>query len=300
MNTNGKLLTVFTPTYNRAYTLPRLYISLQKQTKEDFIWFVVDDGSTDGTGELVARWMQEGNPFEIRYEYQENGGTHTAYNTAYRLAETELIMCIDSDDWMPENAVELIEQKWSEVRESGVMGIMGLDAYADGTVIGKKDISGLQTTTMAEYFGSSFRNWEVKVIYRSDYIRGLPPFPVFDGEKYFGVTDKGALFDPSCRMAVFNRVLCIVEYQEDGWTRNIYKQYLSSPRGFAWLRKMRMQNNSASFLRQGMECVHYVSSSLISGNKHFIHESPRKVLTVLSIPFGVLWTIWVRWKAGQK
>ena len=299
MNTEGQILTIFTPTYNRAYTLPRLYASLREQTVGGFVWLVVDDGSTDGTRELVAGWMGEENPFEIRYEYQENGGTHTAYNTAYRIAETELIVCIDSDDRMPENAVELIVQKWNEVRDCGVQGIVGLDAYAAGQIIGKRDVSGLQTATMNEYFGSSFRRWEVKVVYRTEYMRALPPFPVFENEKYFGVTDKGALFDPSCRMAVLNRVLCIVEYQADGWTKNIYRQYVSSPRGFAWLRKQRMKLPSGSILRACMECVHYVSSSLISRNRHFLRESPRKVLTALAVPFGIIWTIYVRRKAGK-
>ena len=76
-------LTVFTPAYNRAHTLPRTYESLKRQSCKEFIWLVVDDGSSDGTGELVRQWQQEKNGFEIRYVYQKNGGMHTAHNTAY-------------------------------------------------------------------------------------------------------------------------------------------------------------------------------------------------------------------------
>ena len=81
-------LTVFTPTYNRAHTLPRTYQSLCRQECKDFVWLVVDDGSTDGTADLVRSWQQEANGFEIRYLYKENGGMHTAHNAAYEVIDT--------------------------------------------------------------------------------------------------------------------------------------------------------------------------------------------------------------------
>ena len=101
------LLTVFTPAFNRADCLRDCYESLRKQTCRDFIWLVVDDGSSDGTGDLVKEWMQAGE-LEIRYHYQKNGGMHTAHNAAYELVDTELNVCLDSDDRMPEDAVASI------------------------------------------------------------------------------------------------------------------------------------------------------------------------------------------------
>ena len=96
-------LTVFTPTYNRAYILQRCYESLVRQTSKDFIWLIIDDGSTDNTKSLVDQWIKEKNEFEIKYVYKENGGMHTGHNKAYELIDTELKVCIDSDDFMPDN-----------------------------------------------------------------------------------------------------------------------------------------------------------------------------------------------------
>ena len=102
-----KTLTIFTPAYNRAHTLGRTYESLLRQTCSDFEWLIVDDGSKDSTKELVEGWMQEGK-ISIQYIYQQNQGMHGAHNTAYRNIDTELNTCIDSDDYMPDDAVETI------------------------------------------------------------------------------------------------------------------------------------------------------------------------------------------------
>lgn len=105
-------LTVFTPTYNRAHTLRRVYESLCTQTVcEGFEWLVIDDGSTDFTRQLVEGFISE-KRIPIRYIYKENGGLHTGYNTAYANIDSELCVCIDSDDFMPDDAVELILKKW--------------------------------------------------------------------------------------------------------------------------------------------------------------------------------------------
>ena len=84
------ILTIFTPAYNRGHTLPRTYASLRRQDCKDFIWLVVDDGSTDNTAELVKVWQEEETEFEIRYLYKENGGMHIAQNAAYANIDTEL------------------------------------------------------------------------------------------------------------------------------------------------------------------------------------------------------------------
>src|SRR5690554_1440544 len=99
-----KTITIFTPTFNRAHLLPRLYQSLCSQTSSDFLWLVIDDGSSDGTDELVKEWQEE-NKIAIEYHFKENGGMHTGHNLAYQVIDTELNVCIDSDDYMPEDAV---------------------------------------------------------------------------------------------------------------------------------------------------------------------------------------------------
>ena len=105
-------LTVFTPAYNRADLLARCYESMKRQSNKDFIWMIIDDGSTDGTQGVVEQWLKEELDFEIQYYYKENGGLHTAYNEAISHIETELCVCIDSDDYMPDDAVEKILSFW--------------------------------------------------------------------------------------------------------------------------------------------------------------------------------------------
>ena len=101
-------ITVFTPTYNRAYIIETLYRSLQRQTYRDFEWLVVDDGSADNTKELFEAWQQEDNFFPIRYVKQENGGKCRAINKGLELADGELFFTVDSDDYLTDDALEKV------------------------------------------------------------------------------------------------------------------------------------------------------------------------------------------------
>ena len=137
METQKKTLTVFTPAYNRAYTIHKCYESLRRQTLKDFVWLVVDDGSTDNTAELIKQWQTvTDNGFEIRYVYKENGGMHTAHNTAYENIDTELNTCIDSDDYMTDDAVEKIVNCWKKYGSDKYAGILALDIFDNGKIIG--------------------------------------------------------------------------------------------------------------------------------------------------------------------
>lgn len=292
---NEILLTVFTPAYNRAHTLPRTYESLCRQSCKQFVWLIVDDGSTDETAELVKKWQAVDQGFEIRYVYKENGGMHTAHNTAYEVIDTPLNTCIDSDDMLAENAVHEILEKWNQVRDTGVAGIIGLDADFSGKIIGKGFPEGMTETSVIGYYAAGGAG-DKKLVYRTDIINSVPSYPVFEGEKYVALSYKYRLLDQQYKMAVLDKVLCNVEYQADGSTGTMYKQYLKNPRGFAFWRKICMQYPMSS-KRLLVDCMHYVSSSLISGNRRFIQESPRKLLTVLMVPCGVLWTFYVKYKA---
>ena len=116
-------ITIFTPTYNRAYTLDKLYQSLVAQTSKDFCWLVVDDGSTDNTEQLIASYIDEG-LLDIRYIKQENGGKQRAWNTAVANCTTELFYCLDSDDYFVPDAVESLLGAWHEAAsDRGIAGI---------------------------------------------------------------------------------------------------------------------------------------------------------------------------------
>ena len=288
-------LTVFTPAYNRIQTLPRTYESLVRQDCKDFIWLIVDDGSIDQTKELVQKWQTEDAGFEIRYIYKPNGGMHTAHNTAYENIDTELNVCIDSDDCLADGAVRKILQTWEKVKNKGYAGIIGLDADLEGRIIGKGFPDGLEETTLTGYYANG--GWgDKKLVYRTDVIKKYPPYPVFPGEKYVALAYKYRLIDQDYKLAVLNGVLCNVEYQDDGSTATMWKQYINNPKGFAFWRKICMQY-PMSTKRLWIDCVHYVSESIIAGDKQYIKKSPKRFMTIMALPFGMIFSIYTKKKA---
>jgi glycosyltransferase involved in cell wall biosynthesis len=292
-------LTVFTPLYNRINTLKRTYESLKRQTSKDFIWLIVDDGSTDNPYEIIKEWIKINNGFEIKYVYKENGGMHTAHNTAYENIDTELNVCVDSDDYMPDNAVELIVNCWNENKNKGYAGIIALD-FADSTkkVIGKELPTYKESTTLMGYYNNGGFG-DKKLIYRTDIIKATPPYPVFDNEKYVALAYKYHLIDEKYELKILNECVCIVDYQMDGSSTNMYRQYVRNPKGFAFWRKEQMKH-SINIKQKFKACIHYVSSSLIAKNKHFVKESPEKLLTVLSIPIGYILKVIVMKKSKSS
>ena len=287
------MITVFTPTYNRSHTLSRVYHSLQRQDCKDFVWLIIDDGSTDNTAKLVRSWLNADNGFQIRYIYKENGGMHTAHNTAYENIDTELNICIDSDDELTEGAIAHILTVWSKVDHKKYAGIIGLDAdMSTGKVIGTQFPEKMKETTLQGFYDAG-GSGDKKLVYRTDIMKSLPPYPVFEGEKYVSLGWKYQLCDQQYKMVTTNAVLCNVEYQTDGSSMNMFRQYLRNPKGFAFIRKENMKY-ILSTKRNFIDCIHYVSSSILAKNKHFIRESPKKFLTVLAIPFGCLLTTYIR------
>lgn len=280
-----KTLTIFTPAYNRAHTLSRTYESLLRQTCDDFEWLIVDDGSKDSTKALVEGWIQEGK-ISIWYIHQQNQGMHGAHNTAYRNIHTELNTCIDSDDYMPDNAVETIINFWKAHGSDKYAGIIGLDCTEDGNIIGTSFPEGMTETTLNGFYAKGGKG-DKKLVYRTDVIKQYPEYPIFEGEKYVGLAYKYMLIDQDYTLLTLNKPLVVVEYQQDGSSMNMYRQYWNNPKGFAFYRKAEM-GTTQSFIRTFKVCIHYVSSSFIMKNKTFIQDTPRKLLTILAIPFGYI------------
>lgn len=296
---NDVFLTVFTPAYNRAHTLSRTYESLLKQDCKEFIWLVVDDGSKDNTAELVKQWQKNDNGFEIQYIFKENGGMHTAHNTAYENIQTELNVCIDSDDTMSFGAVRKIKEAWLKVKDKGYAGLIALDADMNtGNIIGKGFPKDMTETTLSGYYASGGAG-DKKLIYRTDVINSVPPYPVFEGEKYVALAYKYRLIDQNYKLSVLDEVICEVEYQADGSSNNMWRQYLKNPKGFAFWRKVCMEYPESK-KRVYVDCIHYVSSSILCHNTKFLSESPKKAMTVMALPAGLALCVITRKKGREK
>ncbi|WP_318618537.1 glycosyltransferase family A protein [Priestia megaterium] len=280
-----KKLTVFTPTYNRAYCIHQCYESLKRQTCKDFIWLIIDDGSTDNTKGIVNGWIDE-NIIQIKYHWQDNQGMHGAHNTAYELIDTELNVCIDSDDYMPDDAVEKIIDTWKKYGSNEVSGIVGLDANHKNEIIGTRLPQHIKRSTLFDLYNKYGVTGDKKLVYRTELTKQYP-YPLFENERYVGLAYKYHMIDKQYEMVLMNEIICCVEYLEDGSSRNMLHQYRKNPRGFAFYRKemMKLPFGSSSF--KFRQAIHYVSSSLISKNWRFLQDTPSKGLTLLAIPLGI-------------
>ena len=259
-----KTLTVFTPTFNRAHTLERLYRSLCTQTCQDFDWLVIDDGSTDGTAALIQSFIDEGR-LPIRYIYKENGGLFTGYNTAYANIETKLNVCIDSDDSMPADAVERILSLWKTRGGDRYCGLLGLDVDIDtGQPLGGRFPEGMTECFFPELYARNIHRGDTKQVMRTDLMKKVAPQVGFPGEKNFNpvymllqVTDKYPIL-------VVNECFCLVQYQQDdSMSRRIWHQYLDSPRSFAKMRRLEMKLSHTTTINRLRCAFHYYAESLV-------------------------------------
>lgn len=290
-----KTITVFTPTFNRAYLLPRLYESLCRQSSQDFIWLVIDDGSTDNTKELVEKWKLE-NKIQIQYHYKENGGMHTGHNAAYRLIKTELNVCIDSDDYMPDDAIEKIMKEWDNIADkSNIAGIIGLDADKNGEIIGTKIPENLTKGSLMDLYNKYKVKGDKKLVLRTDIVREYPEYPEYEGEKLVPLGILYMMMGKDYDFVYKNEVYCIVEYQEEGSSHTIFKQYKQSPRGFAYARKIHIKY-ADNIKNKVKGYLHLISSALFAKDIQLAFKEVNPFMSLILLPFGLLLNLFIRLK----
>ena len=291
-------ITVFTPAYNRADLLGRCFESMKRQTRKDFIWMIIDDGSRDNTREVVESWLREPLDFELRYYYKENGGLHTAYNEAIARIDTELCVCIDSDDFMPDDAVEKILAFWEKYGSDEYAGIVGLDFYLDGKVIGDP-LPEQKTVNLIDLHTGKYPivNGDRTNVVRTELYRKYAPMKVFPGEKNFNPHYMHLQISREYDFLVLNENLRFVDYQPQGMSNSMLWQYRNSPRSFAEIRKLYLSFPNTSLKYRLRHSVHLASSCFLAGNGlRSLRESPRKGLAVLALPFGWALSCYVRMK----
>ena len=245
--------------------MPRVYESLRTQTSDDFEWLVVDDGSTDGTRELVKGWIEEA-VIPIRYIHKENGGLYTGYNTAYENIDTELNVCIDSDDAMPPDAVEKIVSVWKLKGSGRYAGVTGLDCDMDTMEpLGGRFPEGMTECYFPELYARNIHRGDSKQVMRTDLMKEVAPQVGFPGEKNFNPVYMLLQVTDRYPVLVVNECFCLVQYQNgDSMSRNIWRQYLDSPRSFAKMRRLEMTLKHSTPLNRVRCAVHYLVESLIA------------------------------------
>ena len=291
-------ITVFTPTYNRADLLGRCFESMKRQTRKDFIWMIIDDGSRDNTREVVESWLREPLDFELQYFYKENGGLHTAYNEAIARIDTELCVCIDSDDFMPDDAVEKILAFWEAYGSDEYAGIVGLDFDLEGKVIGDP-LPEQKTVNLIDLHTGKYPifNGDRTNVVRTELYRKYAPMKVFPGEKNFNPHYMHLQISQEYDFLVLNENLRFVDYQPQGMTNSMLWQYRNSPNSFAEIRKLYLSFPDAPLKYRLRHSVHLASSCFLAGNGlRSVKESPRKGLAVLALPFGFALSCYVRMK----
>lgn len=236
-------LTILTPTYNRAAYLPRLYESLERQTNRDFLWLVVDDGSGDHTKELIASYGNE--KVEVRYIAQENAGKHTALNRGISEIETELTFIVDSDDYLPENAVETILRYHEKYRGTpGLCGYSFLRCHGDGRVNTAYFPSEELIGTYAEVrINGGIGGDKAEVFYTR--ILKQYPFPTFPDEKFLPEDVVWMQMSGPYQMVHINENIYFCDYLENGLTNTGKRMKIHSPRGMVLRAKIYLDDPAA-------------------------------------------------------
>jgi len=228
------MISVITPTYNRAYCLEELYKSLVDQTCTDFEWIIIDDGSTDNTELLVREWLHKEKRFIIKFEKKINGGKHRAINRAVELAAGNYIFIVDSDDVLTKDAIEKALLWIHEITEnSSFAAVSGRRAKKNGSELGdfpkKVDyIDAKNTDRIRKHLTG-----DKAEIYKAEILKKYP-FPEFENEKFL---PESVVWDEIAhdgyQVRWYKDVIYLCEYQKDGLTVNVVDHIEKSFRGYS-------------------------------------------------------------------
>lgn len=254
-----KRLTYFTPTYNRAHLLPTLYESLLNQTNKDFVWLIIDDGSTDGTKELVEKWQKE-NLVEIQYYLKPNGGKHTAIEMANQVCTTEYINCIDSDDYITKESTEIILKYLDEVsQDDNLCGIVCEKVHSAGGSFAEKWFETPQKVYFYDLDKIVGMIPETNLIFKTAIVKNFH-FPVFEGERFVTESVFYAQFMYDYKMLAIPEQFYVADYMSDGYSALGLKLFIKNPKGYLYSLKQNAsmaKKNGDKFKGRLLKSVYY-------------------------------------------
>ena len=291
------MITVLTPTFNRG-GLQSLWDSLQKQTVKDFEWLVVDDGSTDGTKDLITK-LQEKSDFPIRYIYKSNGGKHTALNVGIQTICSELTFIVDSDDCVTDDAIESILKIHKKYRsQNNICGYAFLRAFPDGKVNGKKfDVNEKIGSYIDVRVNGDDTGADKAEVFKTHCLKEFP-FPEYPNEKFLGEDLVWVRMARKYEMVHINKAIYVGNYLEDGLTNNRRKHNIASPVGCMHRAEEFMESDLKTRYRikGGLQ---YIVYGRFAGVKicDLIRKSRHKVLATVCTPGGLF--LHSRWSKAQ-
>lgn len=287
------IVTVVTPTYNREKEINNLYNSLCMQTVQDFLWLIIDDGSTDNTEKFVKSLDKDSQTFQIKYIKKDNGGKHTALNMAFEIVNTELLFIVDSDDVLTSQAIEIVINDWGKYRDRQLCGISYLRGYPNGSPIGDlfpKDylVDGFSTVRINRHIeGDKAEVWATR------FLKGFR-FPVFSDEKFIGENYIWIQVSKLANMLFRNKVIYQTQYLEGGLTKLGRPLRIKCPHGgmASSLVVMASEFNFKDRVKNGILYACYSFFAKISWREKY--NMPYKGLLTLCMPFG--FCLYLYWK----
>lgn len=287
-------VTVLTPTYNRAHTLKKLYDSLVNQTSEDFSWLIIDDGSSDGTYDLIQEFIKE-RKIDIRYISQKNGGKHRALNTGIKEIDTELTIIVDSDDWLKENAVETILKYADKYKDKKTIAALSfLRSYTDGNINGpkyKKD------EFIGDYIESRLNGENGGDKMEVCFTDKLKEFPFLEipGEKFLSEGYLWIKMALKYKTVYINKIITIGDYLQDGLTKNIYKVRVKNPLGCVEVARLGC-NDRIKLKIKIKNMMKYITYSIFAkiGFKEQYKKIDKKILYIVCFIPGIMFYYYVR------
>lgn len=237
------LVTILTPTYNRAENLPALYASLKKQTSDNWLWLVVDDGSQDGTRDLISAWEREDS--RVSCIFKKNGGKHTALNAGMEKITTPYVFIVDSDDTLLPEAVATVEaydRRYAACRERlHLSGFSFLRIFSDGTVNGGAFAGDDVVSTYADQRINIGDTGDKAEVFQTDVLKKYP-FPVFRKEKFLPEDAVWMKMSEDYEMIFANRKVYVCDYHEGGLTKSGRRMKLHSPLGMMYRSAVYLNN----------------------------------------------------------
>ncbi len=278
-------LTIFTPTYNRAYILPKLYNSLMNQSNKEFIWLVVDDGSTDETEMLVKKWIDESN-ICIQYIKQENQGKHIAHNTGVENCQTELFFCVDSDDYLLNNAVDDILSEYPNIRENSISGIVSLKLKPDYTPVGTKIPKNVPYSSLSDLYEKYNFKGDTALIFKTSILKRYK-FPKIRGEKFVGEEYIYCQIDEKYNLYISSKSYYVCDYLCDGYTSNMFNLIAKNPKGYMKLKQMKLKTSKRFFPSYKAASL-YIVGGWLAGESKILKTSTKKTYVILAYPLALI------------